>query len=130
MTASPSTFLRRSSATRAFALRHGFRNISPEDADVRGILRQRDAGADTDLEHAAADLVGGDDGGTPAFAEHAAEHEVIDWGPAVVGLLDRGAVEVQLAGVVKFHNFSHDHSLVGFPDDPISLWSARPWFDP
>ena len=77
-------------------LQHRLRNIGAEDAKMRRILRQRDAGADADLEHAAADLVGGRNRRLAALAEHAAEHEVVDRRPAVVGLLDHLAVEVQL----------------------------------
>jgi len=85
----------------------------PKTRRFEAYWRQRDAGPDTDLEHAAADAVGGENGSTPAFAEHPAKDEVIDRGPAVVGLLDRRAVEVQLPGTVKFDDFCHDdsHSL-------------------
>ena len=74
---------------------HRFRDIGAEDAQVRRVLRQRDAGADADLEHASADAVGGENGGLPALAEHPAEHQVIDRRPAVIGPLDHLAIEIQ-----------------------------------
>ncbi|MGY4285878.1 hypothetical protein ACVWXO_005098 [Bradyrhizobium sp. LM2.7] len=86
---------------------HRFRNVGAEDAQMRRVHRQRDAGADADLEHAAADLVGGRDRRLPALGEHASEHEVVDRRPAVIGLLDRTAGEVKLLGAVKVHDLSH-----------------------
>ena len=73
---------------------------------MRGIERQRDAGADADLEHAAAELVGGLDRGIAALGEHVAKHEIVDRRPAVIGLLDRLAVEIQLTRTVQLHDFA------------------------
>jgi len=67
-----------------------------DDPQVRRILRQGNAGSYADLEHTATNLVGGKNSRAPALAEHAAEHEVVDRRPAVVGLLDHFAVEIQL----------------------------------
>src|SRR5438552_3471039 len=72
------------------------------------ILRQRDAGADADLEHPAADPVGGRNRRPAALAEYAAEYEVVDRCPAVIGLLDHFAVEVE------FDDFCHGSLLVSF----------------
>ncbi len=95
-------------------LQHRFRNVGAEDADVLAIERQRDAGADADFEHAAADLVGGLDRGLPALAEHAAEHEVVDRRPAVIGLLDRLAVEVRNGSAPSLMISAIDAFLVCF----------------
>src|SRR6202035_3552931 len=97
---------------------HRFRNVGAEDAKMRSVLRQRDAGADTDLEHAAADLVGGRNGRLAPLAEHAAKHEVVDRRPAVIGLFDRLAVEVQLPCAVKLHDLCHYRSLTSLSEDP------------
>src|SRR5437868_8244133 len=107
---------------------HRLGDVGTENADVRRVLRQRNAGADTDFEHAAADPIGGGNGCPPALAEYAAEHEVVDRGPAVVGVFDRGTVEVQLACVVKFHGFGHRHShwfVVAQISFYAALWPAR-----
>jgi hypothetical protein len=88
-------------------LQHRLRNVGAEDAQVRRILRQRDAGADADLEHAAADLVGGMDCRLAALAEHAAKHEVVYRRPAIVGLLDHLAVEIQRPAAVKLDDVCH-----------------------
>src|SRR6516165_11303661 len=74
---------------------------------MRRIERQRDAGADTDLENAAAEFVGGLDRGVAALGEHAAEHEIVDRRPTVVSLLDHVAVEIQVPCIVKLHRFCH-----------------------
>ncbi len=81
---------------------HGGRDVDAEDAAVGAVQRKRDAGADTDLEHPAADLVRGADGGAPSFGEHRAEHQIIEGGPAVVGALDHVGVEYQLLRRVRF----------------------------
>src|SRR5262249_30981987 len=75
---------------------HRLGNIGAEDAEIGAIQRQGDAGTDADFEHTTADLVGRLDRSVTALAEHAAEYEVVDGGPAVIGLLDRLAVEIQL----------------------------------
>ena len=94
MTASPSTLLRPSSATRSCALRSiGSEMSTPNEAVVARIVRQRDAGADADLEDAAADALGRRDRGLPAALEHRAEHQIVDRRPARIGLRDRVLVE-------------------------------------
>src|SRR5205807_3424836 len=91
-------------------LQHRLRNIGADDAKVGCVLRQRDAGADADFEHTAADLVGGGDGRLAALAEHAAEHEIVNRRPAIVGGLDHFAVEVQRPAVVKLDYVCHGSS--------------------
>src|SRR5258707_2568290 len=93
---------------------HCFRNIGADDAEMRGILRQRDSGADADLEHTAPDLVGSVNGRLAAFGEHAAKHQVVDRRPAIIGLFDRFAVKVQLPCVLKLDGFDHDKSRLLF----------------
>src|SRR5207237_9533360 len=87
---------------------NGLRKIRAEDAQVRRILRQRDTRANAHFEHTAADLVGSQNGRAPALAENTAEDEIVDRGPAVVGLLDRFTVEVELPCTVKLDDFCHD----------------------
>src|SRR6201999_1783547 len=98
ITASPSIFFKWASATRRFAFFSISSGISV--ADIRRIERQGNAGADADFEDAAAELVGRLDRGITALAEHAAEHEVVNRSPAVIGLLDHLAVDIERPGVV------------------------------
>src|ERR1700730_15413818 len=84
-----------------------------------GVLRQRDSGADADLEHAAANLVGRLNRRLAALAEYPAEHEVINRRPAVIGLFERLAVEVQLPGVGELCDFRHG-ILTRYRDRSIS----------
>src|SRR6202008_2687169 len=91
------------------------------DADVRPIERQRNAGADANFQHPAAELVGSLDRSITALAEDAAEHQVVNRSPAVIGLLDHLAVEVQLPGTVKLHRLCHLRSR--YPcNGSIRLW--------
>jgi hypothetical protein len=57
-------------------------------------LRQRDPGADADLEDAAADPLGGGDGGETPALEHLRENEIVDRRPARVGLRDGPHIEI------------------------------------
>src|SRR5262249_40154780 len=70
------------------------RNIDAAESGRRRILRQRQPGADTDIENAAADPVGLGDGRLPAGVEHLAEHEIVDRRPAPVSLFDPLAVDI------------------------------------
>ena len=54
----------------------------PNKAVGAGIVRQRYAGADPDLENAAADPLRRLDRGLPAALEHRAEHQIVDRRPA------------------------------------------------
>ncbi len=73
---------------------HRLRQVDADDAVDGGIVRQRYAGADPDLENATADLFGGDDGGLPAALEHRTKNQVIDRRPARIGLGDRLFVQL------------------------------------
>ena len=73
---------------------HRLGNVDAANAAGARIIRQRDAGADADLEDAAADAFGGGDRGLPAALEHRAEHEIIDRRPARIGLGNRVLVEL------------------------------------
>ena len=72
---------------------HRLGNIDAADAAGARIVRQRDAGADADLEDAAADALGGGDRGLAPALENRAEHEIVDRRPAGIGLRDRLLVE-------------------------------------
>ena len=65
-------------------------------AQFRGgrIIRQRQSGADADIEHPAADPVGFGDGRLAALVEHLAEHQIVDRRPAPISLCDPRAVDV------------------------------------
>ena len=73
---------------------HRLGNI--DAAQFRGarIIRQRQSGADADIENAAADPVGLRDGRLAAVIEHLAEHEIVDRRPAPISLCDPRAVDV------------------------------------
>ena len=65
-------------------------------AQFRGarIIRQRQSGADADVENTPADLVGFRDGRLAAVVEHLAEHQIVDRRPAPIRLFDPLAVDV------------------------------------
>ena len=65
------------------------------DADITRLEVDAIANAaNTDLKHAAADLVGRLNGGVAALAEDAPEHEIVDRRPARVGALDVYVIEI------------------------------------
>lgn len=73
---------------------HRLGNVDAADFCGARIVRERQAGADADVEDAAADPVGLGDGRLPSGVEHLAEHEIIDRRPAAIGLLDPGPRDV------------------------------------
>ena len=73
---------------------HRLGDVDAAEAVGARIVRQRYAGADPDLEDAAADAFGGGDRGLPAAFEHRAEHQIIDRRPARIGLGNRLLVEL------------------------------------
>ncbi len=88
-------------------LQHRFRNVGAEDSQMRRVLRQGNSRTDTDFEHAPADPIGRGNGGATPLAEYAAEDEIVDRRPAVIGLLDGRTVEVELLRAVKLDDFCH-----------------------
>ena len=73
---------------------HRRREIDADEPVAPGIFGQRQAGADTDFEDAAADALGRGDRGLAAAIEHRTEHEIVDRRPARIGFGDRGLVEL------------------------------------
>ncbi|KAH2775487.1 hypothetical protein KXW38_001979, partial [Aspergillus fumigatus] len=104
---------------------HGFGNVGAEDAQMRCVLRQRDAGADADFEHAPADTVGRGNRGLAALAEHAAKNEIVDRSPAVIRLLDRRTVEIELLPAVELDDVCHDLALHSASAGDVADWPQR-----
>ncbi len=69
--------------------------VDSDDAVAARIIRQRDAGADADVEDGPAHALGGGDRGLAAGVEHGAEDEVVDRGPTRIS--GRDGVDVDLA---------------------------------
>jgi len=61
---------------------------------VREIIRQRQSGADTDIENPSADLVGLGDGRLPTVIENLAEYQIVDRRPALISPCDPSAVDI------------------------------------
>ena len=72
---------------------HRRREIDTDQAVRPGIAGQGQAGADTDLENAAADALRRLDRSFAAALEHRAEYEIVDRGPAGIGFGDTGFIE-------------------------------------
>ena len=72
---------------------HHLGNVDAEDAIPRRIVGQRNAGADADLQDAAADPLGRGNRGPAAALEHRTEHHVVDRSPPVIRLRDHVSIE-------------------------------------
>ena len=107
---------------------HRLADVDAEQAVAARIVRQRDAGADADLEDAAADPLRGPDRRGAAQRKHRAEHHVIDRRPARIGLFDKFLIERNFAAVL-FHRlapFRH-RAASGTADRPTPvLHRSRP----
>src|SRR5262249_25656970 len=69
-------------------------DVDAENPALAIVVGQGDAGANTNLQNATADALGRRDRSAPTLIEHRAEHQVIDWRPAPIGLGNRGLVEL------------------------------------
>jgi hypothetical protein len=87
------------------AAQHARRDVDADDAIAGPVAQERNAGAEADFKNtsaAGADMrLGGGDSSHAALLENAPEHHVVDWRPAIVGLLDRVAVERHPHGETK-----------------------------
>jgi hypothetical protein len=72
---------------------HRLAVVDADDAVLRRIVGQRNAGTDPDIEDAPADALGRRDRGLAAGVEHPAEHEIVDRRPARIGLRNRVDVD-------------------------------------
>ena len=96
ITASPSTLCRPRVSMRSCALRSiGSEMSTPNRRLLPAVLGQRDAGADANLEDPAADALGRHDGGAATVLEHGAKHQIVDRGPAGIGVHDRRPCRAQ-----------------------------------
>src|SRR5262249_11473461 len=78
---------------------HCLGNVDAEQTGGARVVRERDAGPDPDLEHAAADAFRGRNRRLPPALEHRAEHEVIHRRPTGIGFRDGAVVDVHVHGV-------------------------------
>src|SRR5262249_28617600 len=73
---------------------HRLGNVDAAYAIGRGIVRQRDAGADADFKDAAANAFSRSDGGLASPLENSAEDEIIDRSPSRIGFRDCLSIEL------------------------------------
>ncbi len=66
---------------------HRLRKIYSDYAVLGGVAWERDAGADTNFENPATDLLCRGDGRPPPAIEYGAKHQIVDGSPARVRLL-------------------------------------------
>jgi hypothetical protein len=84
-----------SARTRLCALRSIGSEIStPHKFRGARIIRQRQSGADADIENPPADPVGFRDGRLAAVVENLAEYQIVDRRPAPISLCDPRAVDI------------------------------------
>src|SRR5713101_51385 len=86
--------------------------VDADDAVGGRIIRERNAGADADVEDAPADALGRRDRGLAAGVEHRAEDEIVDRRPTRIGLRDRADIDF-----VRHRPFTR-----GLAALPLPLW--------
>src|SRR5262249_31116401 len=109
-------------------------NVDAANSCRTGIIRQRQAGADTDIEHAPADAVGFGNGRLPAGVEHFAEYKVVDRRPPPIRLFDPFAVDVPHAPPRNSYLTASANGRVAPLCRAAALWmkpppSTRAWPD-
>src|SRR5580658_6353806 len=80
---------------------HRLADVDPDQPVVARVIRERNPGADPDLENAAADPFRRLDCRRPALREHGPEHDVIDRRPAGIGLFEFSLIEWVLAATPR-----------------------------
>jgi hypothetical protein len=73
---------------------HRLGNIDATQFRGPRIIRQRQSGADADIENPSADLVGFRNGRLAAVIENLAEYQIVDRCPALISLCDPRAVDI------------------------------------
>src|SRR5712692_6481989 len=97
--------------------------VDADDAVGGRIIRERNAGADADVEDAPADALGRRDRGLAAGVEHRAEDEIVDRRPTRIGLRDRADIDFVRHRPRHFNSNQLVARLLGVYARLRGLWS-------